>query len=579
MSTTDAPTTKRLLVQQRPPADADDSDAGAMEAPAAVRRSPLSRWWSSFDAPPTARQIPGTGVLALLAALVGLAACIWTTSNGSNLFYSDAQSHLTIARRIVDSATPGLDQLGSVWLPMPHLLLVPFSLITPLWSSGWSACLVDIGCLAVAASALYRIAARIGLRRAGRLTAVVALLANPSLLYTFTTALTEPVLIAGILACVAGLARWAMVARTPSGGELAVFAGLPATVAMMSRYEGWALVIAGAVFVLLVEARKGHGLRRGASRAACFVSVPALSAIWWFSYNWVSFGDPLEFMRGQYSAHAQQQVLLDNGLLPTKGNLGISLSSYNWAVIETAGAVVLIAALFGLVVLLRRELLSTTTMLAALLAVSYFFSIVSLYLGQTAINNDHTNPPNWWNDRFALSVCPLLALLVGVLADRRGRRPVRWAVPAVILVAIIGQNIWWAQDLPGRSAIVAEAARSQRDTAGAMQAAEFLAAHYVGGSVLLDESARGNEVLPVLGIPLQQVIMRASGAPFVEAVSDPAAHAEWIFANIAGLGVGLDSGPTDLLTAALARPSIAAHYRLVFTAADHAVYQRIGPAS
>lgn len=573
MSTTSVPTTKRL-VQQRPVAHADDSVSAA--SPPGARRSPASRWWSSFDAAPTARQIPGTGIIALLAAMVGLAACIWTTSNGSNLYYSDAQSHLTIARRIVDSATPGLDQLGTVWLPMPHLLLVPFSLITPLWSSGWSACLVDIGCLAVAASALYRIAARIGLGRAGRLTAVIALLANPSLLYTFTTALTEPVLIAGILATVAGLARWATVARTPSGGELAVFAGLPAMVAMMSRYEGWALVLAGTVFVLVVEVRKGHGLRRGASRAACFLSVPALSAIWWFSYNWVSYGDPLEFAHGQYSAHAQQQVLLDNGLLPTKGQLAVSISSYNWALIETAGAVLLIAALFGLVVLLRRERVSTATMLTALLAVSYFFSIISLYLGQTAINNDHTNPPNWWNDRFALSVCPLLALLVGVLADRRGRRPVRWAVPAVILVAIIGQNIWWAQDLPGRSAIIAEAARSHRDTAGAVQAAEFLSDHYSGGSVLLDESARGNEILPVLGIPLQQVIMRASGAPFAQAVADPAAHAEWIFANIAGKGVGLDSGPSDLLTAALARPSIAAHYRLVFAAADHAVYQRIG---
>lgn len=517
--------------------------------------------------------------MAVVAALVGLAACIWTTGNGSNLSYSDAQSHLTIARRIVDSATPGLDQLGTVWLPMPHLLLAPFSLITALWSSGWAAGLMDIGCLAASASALYRIAARIGLGRAGRLVAVTALLANPSLLYVFTTALTEPVLIAGILACVAGLARWATVARTPSGGELAIFAGIPAMVAVMSRYEGWALAAVGTIFVLVVEIRKGRGVSRGLSRAACFLAVPAASAIWWFVYNWVSYGDPLEFMRDQYSAQAQQQVLLTNGMLPTKDHLAVAVSSYNWGLVETAGAVLLVGAALGLVVFLRRARLGTPTLVVALLSVSYFFSILSLYIGQTAIYNDHTDPANWWNNRFALSVCPILALLVGVLAERRGRRAFRLAVPGIIVAAIIAQNIWWAQDLPERSAIIAEAARSQRDTAGAVQAAQYLSAHYRGGSVLLDESARGNEILPVLGIPLQQVVMRASGETFAPAVANPEAHAEWIFANIAGKGVGFDSGPDDLLTAALARPEIAAHYRLVFAAVDHAVYRRIGDVS
>ncbi len=532
--------------------------------------------WDGLAGSAGGRTISGTGTIALVAAVVGLLASIWASWNGANLYYADAQSHLTIARRILDSETPGLGQLGTVWLPVPHLLLMPFTAITGLWHSGWAACIIGTASLAVSCAALYRIAARLGLGRTGRLIAVVAFLANPSLLYTFTTALTEPVLIAATLACVAGLSRWITATRTPSGGELAVFAGIPALVALLSRYEGWALVLAGAVLIVIVELRRRHGLLTGLSRAACFLAVPGLGVLWWVAYNWFEFGNPFEFVSGQYSARAQQETLLRNGLLPTKGDLAQSLSTYNWALIETAGVVLLVGGLAGSVVLLRRYRLSNDTLIVAMLGVSYVFSVVSLYFGQTAINNDHTAPATWWNNRFALSVVPLLALLVGVLADGWGSRPARTLVPAVVVAAVLAQNIWWAQDLPGRSAIIAEAERSHRDTVGSVQAARYLAEHYRGGSVLIDESARGNAILPVLGLPLSDVIIRADGEAFIEALADPAAHADWIFANIAGKGVGFDSGPADVLTAKLNDPVVAAEYTLVFAEDDHAVYQRIG---
>ena len=41
------------------------------------------------------------------------------------LYYGDADAHLKIARRIVDSQTPGYEQIGTVWLPLLHLLMLP----------------------------------------------------------------------------------------------------------------------------------------------------------------------------------------------------------------------------------------------------------------------------------------------------------------------------------------------------------------------------------------------------------------------------------------------------------------------
>ena len=55
------------------------------------------------------------------------ASAVWFFySHGWLQWYGDAEAHLDNARRIFDSQRPGYDQLGSPWLPIPHLLLLPF---------------------------------------------------------------------------------------------------------------------------------------------------------------------------------------------------------------------------------------------------------------------------------------------------------------------------------------------------------------------------------------------------------------------------------------------------------------------
>ncbi|MFP3632781.1 hypothetical protein SB776_39935, partial [Burkholderia sp. SIMBA_045] len=64
-----------------------------------------------------------------------------------------------------------------------------------LFSTGWAAGLLGILALSGTATGLYLIAARLGLGRSGRLATTLVVLANPAVLYVYTTALTEPVLI------------------------------------------------------------------------------------------------------------------------------------------------------------------------------------------------------------------------------------------------------------------------------------------------------------------------------------------------------------------------------------------------
>src|SRR3954464_11464504 len=73
---------------------------------------------------------------------------------GLTLTHYDARGHLIVARRIIDSITPGWQQIGAVWLPLPHLLNALPVQIDSLYRSGASAVAMSIVEFAIAAAAI-----------------------------------------------------------------------------------------------------------------------------------------------------------------------------------------------------------------------------------------------------------------------------------------------------------------------------------------------------------------------------------------------------------------------------------------
>src|SRR5437879_6762427 len=79
---------------------------------------------------------PETALVAWIASVVSVASFFYYFRRGDVLLYGDAVAHINIARRVFDSRTPGLLQLGTVWLPLPHLLMIPFLISDEMWHSG-----------------------------------------------------------------------------------------------------------------------------------------------------------------------------------------------------------------------------------------------------------------------------------------------------------------------------------------------------------------------------------------------------------------------------------------------------------
>src|SRR5271169_3569770 len=97
-------------------------------------------------------------VLALLAVWVAVFSFLFDFRRGDVLLYGDAVAHINIARRVFDSRTPGLLQLGTVWLPLPHLLILPFVISDSLWQSGTGGSLPSMVAYVVGALGIFRLA-------------------------------------------------------------------------------------------------------------------------------------------------------------------------------------------------------------------------------------------------------------------------------------------------------------------------------------------------------------------------------------------------------------------------------------
>ena len=134
-------------------------------------------------------------VTALTGAVVASAVAItWGWANHALLNYGDAVAHLHIARRVFDCHQPRLSQLGSVWLPLPHILMLPFVQVYSWWANGIAGIVPSALAYIAACAGLYRLA-RKWMTPAASAIALVFFAANPNMLYLQATAMTEPLFV------------------------------------------------------------------------------------------------------------------------------------------------------------------------------------------------------------------------------------------------------------------------------------------------------------------------------------------------------------------------------------------------
>lgn len=474
------------------------------------------------------------------ACILSIASLVYFFQNHALLLYADANAHLSIARRVIDNLTPGLAQLGGVWLPLPHLAMLPFAQNNYLWYTGLAGSLVSMPCYIMAAVYLFLSAQRLTKNGFASFVGTLLFMLNPNILYLQTTPLSELVSVVTMTAACYYCLAWAQEGRPI---HLIVWAAC-AFLATMARYDGWFLFITFFGIAVVIGWLKFRSSARVESTLIVFALLGGLGIAMWIVWCGAIFGDPLYFQHGEFSSQAQMQGYLSAGQLYTYHNLAQSIRYFAVLTIETVGPGLFALSLLGIAVFLLRRRFAPDTLAALTFLAPCLSYVVSFYTGQVIVFVPGAVPADaphqLFNARFGSVAVPATALFVSILASyrfqvkwtwfRRQVEVARWQALASLLciIVIVGQTF-----LTISSGIISlQDGLYGVSCAPAHPIIGYLAQHYTGGKVLKTVASSKIDALePLAGIDFSNVIYEGSGNFWKNALNQLTPDVNWVIIN------------------------------------------------
>ena len=429
------------------------------------------------------------------------AGAVWfVAAHGWTLYYGDAEAHLDIARRIVDSDNPGYSQVGTVWLPLPHWMMLLLVGKDSYWRNGMAGAIPSAACFVVAGMFFFAAVRRL-FDATVAVTATALFALNPNALYLQAIPMTEAFFWAALMGVL-----YFTVIGSPVG------AGIAACAATLVRYDGWFLLPFVAVYFWITAGRR---------RAILFAILGGLGPVYWLGHNYFLNNHPLDFILGPYSPLAIQ------GGKPYPGLHNWRLA---WQYVSTAARLGAGSPLAWLgVVGIAAALIKRAFWPLLLLALPPLFYIWSMHSsGGTPIFVPVLPPFSYYNTRYGLEALPLLAFGAAAIVALLPVRARGWAAAAVIVAA---SAPWLLHPTP-HAWITWEESRINSDArrAWTREAADYLGPRYCPGTRILTSANDLRGIFREAGIPFREIHTEDSGMLWLAEVRRPCLYArqEWV---------------------------------------------------
>ncbi|MFZ0962564.1 MAG: hypothetical protein WAO35_16840 [Terriglobia bacterium] len=461
-------------------------------------------------------------VAILILGVTGASLRFFYTRGLSNL-YGDGLAHMEGARRIFDSLTPGYEEIGSVWLPLYHLICSPLAINDFLWRTSLAGGLVSSAAFALTCYLLFRLGAEINRNLAAGLAALAGALMCPSLLYLASTPLTEPLALLWAALVVYSLFRYAESGswKSLAGAAAAALAGT------LTRYEGWNILPFATLLVFFI---RPYPWRQRFLRASFFAAVAGTGPLLWLIHNAYRFKNPLEFYNGRGSALDiySHQLATTAFRYPTDGSLLVSSRFYLEDLKLVIGAWALELAVLGLVAWCARMGQSQRGAVAVLFIVPLPFYIQAMAHAAVPLYVPTLFPHTYYNLRYGVEMIPAVALFPSFVFSPRLGKKLRITL-LIVFLAVLGRQFTvltakGPRELPVvKEGILNTPCRSQRQQA----IIEFLRGHYDGKRVLV-AVGKWPCVMPEVGIYFRNTLSNQNRAYWPLMHTEPEKWVAWI---------------------------------------------------
>lgn len=515
-------------------------------------------FWSSIE-----------GKLILMSVLLSLVAFAVITAQGIGFLHFDTQARLLIARRVCDSTSPGLAQLGAVWLPLTHIASYPL-VCSDIWANSpmgifvmvlvaiiatvfvwkwqhWNVNQKALGTVItmVATTAvwlilrsnmfytqgigmillsmlsywllgyfLFRFVKELTGSNGASLVAWAVIMLNPNILYLQGTSMTELPMYFGVLLSMYTFWR---LCKEPSSLNWIFWNGISAFIMTLIRYEPWVILVLETAIYALVMLLKRYKLGDIVGHLVQWGFLSWVGVIGWIAWNITIFSNPLEFQNGAYAAPSNWVSGREAGL----GNLRVAFETYIWGIGDTIGGFIVVLGLIALIyhVLSTRLNKEGYALYLPLIMIPFFGFMI--YKGQRPMQVMQIEN-TLYNIRFALIIILSIGPLIGYMVRGSKYLQVVCGVAVVITQVLLANN-------PGITTLIEpQRASSFEFSQLQIEASEWLEDNYDGASMLLE--AYGNEQIQFLsGINLGEIIYEGTYQLWEPILNAPYANnIEWV---------------------------------------------------
>lgn len=473
-------------------------------------------------------------ILAIVASCFSIASFLYYYDAGLITAYGDSRAHLNIARRVIDSLTPGVAQLGGYWPPLLHALMLPTIWNDFMWQSGLSGSIPSMIAFVLTVVFIYKLSFSITSNKFAGIIAALIVMLNPNLLYIQATPMTESLFIATLTMFMYFFYQYF---KEKKISDL-IIAALFLVLCSLNRYEGWGLVIASNVLLLWYWAQSRFS-KKIEGIFIIFATLSFLGIFLWLVWGAVIFNDPLEFMHNDLSAGTNTKALEQDYDWTGYGNLYEAIITNVFSIIHTSSLALSILALLGISVFIFKKFkffLKGKFLFLLLFFIPLIFDIITVYFGKVPVEIPEISnvpyPMNSFNIRYGLYSLPMIAFFIASISRKKFFQFI------VIFIVIFSYAFLFFNHNNGKEIIVLKGGGARSESREIISSIDWFKQNYDGGLILASTGGQEDRIF-LTGIEQKKFITENAYKYWDQSLENPSKYATWIMIS--------DNNPRDML--------------------------------
>ncbi len=444
-----------------------------------------------------------------------------------NLLYADAISRLDIARKVIDNLTPGLAQLGNVWLPLPQVLMLPFIWNDYLWHSGIAGAIMSMASFILGGYYVYKSAKLITNSVLAGYFSLAIYALNINLLYLQSTAMSEALFLCTLAATIYYFLYWV---KTNNRFYL-IPAAASVSAMTLTRYEGLAILLSSIPMVFVIILIREKNRSKAEANTILYAVLAGLGFGLWTIYLTAIFGDPL-YWKNYYTT--PQATGGGGAAVYTQAKPFLAaVWQYTTSSVWMNGLIPVIYAFIGLIVMIIVSIkqrnfywmvlgMPLSVFLFMVLTLQRNTPIVQPNLTIDTILSSQTSYQTGFNIRYGILLLPWFAIMASYLLIVRNFKIK--VLLAIFLFSLFSIQIYSYFNI-AYSVIYQIPARIYGKPYAAL--VEWMKEYYDDGLILISASSHEDQMF-AMGIPYRRYIHEGTNKYWKETLDDPPRYASWV---------------------------------------------------